>query len=178
VDHELRPFHVAQRDPVDAFPQPVAERGFHPADRDDPPLGQENAHVGILDFAWPQLRRLRDDEDVVRVEVDLGDLRVAHRILDGELMQPEHALQRPDFLASRIDHIDPGKSAPGQAKHRAIPWNPRWRVLPAENRRHDAHARCSFSPCASFASVRSKVRSGMNTQCQGSAVTVANRSAG
>src|SRR5690348_3235577 len=146
VHHELRPFHVAPRDPVDAFPQPMTERGFHPADRDDPPLGEENAHVGILDFAGPQLGRLRDDEDVIRIEVELGDLRVAHRILDGELMQAEHALERFDFLAARIDHVDPGKSAPWQTKRRAIPWNPGWRVLPAMNGRDDAHTRSSFRP--------------------------------
>src|SRR3546814_1129329 len=85
----------------------MIERRRASANRDDASLGQEDVDVGIDDLVGSKLGNLGHDEYVVGIEIQLGRLGVAHRILDRQLVQPEAVLEQRDLAVVGIDDVDP-----------------------------------------------------------------------
>src|SRR3546814_8126376 len=88
----------------------MIERRRASANRDDASLGQEDVDVGIDDLVGSKLGNLGHDEYVVGIEIQLGRLGVAHRILDRQLVQPEAVLEQRDLAVVGIDDVDPHKA--------------------------------------------------------------------
>ena len=105
----------------------MIERRRASANRDDASLGQEDADVGIDDLVGSKLGNFGHDEDVVGIEIQLGRLGVAHRILDCQVVQPKGALEQRDLAVARVDNVDPDKAVFETWKGLAHPWRPcRW----------------------------------------------------
>jgi hypothetical protein len=77
------------------------------AHRDDVAAADEEMRLAEGDAAVDHLRRAGDDEQAVAVLLDLRPLMGVARILDGEVVQAELALNPPQELVGRLVQADP-----------------------------------------------------------------------
>ncbi len=77
------------------------------AHRDDVAAADEEMRLAEGDAAVDHLRRARDDEQAVAVLLDLRPLMGVARVLDGEIVQAELALNPPQELVGRLVQADP-----------------------------------------------------------------------
>ena len=77
------------------------------AHADDEGLADEHRRFAIGDAIVGEMRRSRDDEQLVPVDVDLGQLMRGQRILDGQRMEVVVLLQPAQLGFARLKKSDP-----------------------------------------------------------------------
>lgn len=70
-------------------------------------LPHEHAGFAVGDLLAFQVGSLDDDEQLVAIDVDLGNLHAVQCVLDRQGMKPEHRLETGHFVRGGITNPDP-----------------------------------------------------------------------
>jgi hypothetical protein len=79
---------------------------------DDVAVPDEDRGFAIFDRLADQARGAGDDEQLVVVDIDLGQLVGDDRVFDGERVKVVTVLERPHFLGRRVSDPDPDEFGP------------------------------------------------------------------